>query len=225
MEKINLVWFKRDLRLTDHAPLKSAIEEGLPLLLVYFLEPALKEAAQSDPRHWRFIRESLADTNQKLGKLGTRIHVFHYPVLSGLYKISAHYVISQIFSHQETGIGLTFERDKQVKQFCLEKGITWKEYKQQGVDRGRKDRTAWSRQWHAFMEKPMAEPDLPGGHYLNEIPQTLRNFSVSDSISTSTSSPDGRQQGGDPQVKTYNADHRVSELPAEARAITIAIIK
>lgn len=37
MEKINVVWFKRDIRTKDHLPLKSALESDLPVLLVLFL--------------------------------------------------------------------------------------------------------------------------------------------------------------------------------------------
>ncbi|HAS45288.1 MAG TPA: hypothetical protein DCS93_32695, partial [Microscillaceae bacterium] len=43
--KINVVWFKRDLRLQDHAPLKAAIESGLPTLLIYIFEPIVQESA------------------------------------------------------------------------------------------------------------------------------------------------------------------------------------
>lgn len=39
MEKINVVWFKRDIRTKDHLPLKSALESDLPVLLVYIFEP------------------------------------------------------------------------------------------------------------------------------------------------------------------------------------------
>jgi deoxyribodipyrimidine photo-lyase len=40
---MNVVWFKRDLRLADHAPLAAAIDRGEPLLLLYIVEPSLLE--------------------------------------------------------------------------------------------------------------------------------------------------------------------------------------
>ncbi|CAM2996267.1 deoxyribodipyrimidine photo-lyase [Vibrio neptunius] len=39
MKKINLVWLKRDLRLTDHAPLNAALRSGTPTLIFYVFEP------------------------------------------------------------------------------------------------------------------------------------------------------------------------------------------
>jgi len=46
-QAINIVWFKRDLRLRDHAPLKAAIDNGLPTLLIYCFEPSMMRLPQS----------------------------------------------------------------------------------------------------------------------------------------------------------------------------------
>ncbi|TAE48991.1 MAG: deoxyribodipyrimidine photolyase, partial [Bacteroidetes bacterium] len=54
---VNLVWFKRDLRLSDHVPLTTAIQQGLPTLLLYCFEPSLIASPDADLRHWRFIHE------------------------------------------------------------------------------------------------------------------------------------------------------------------------
>ena len=36
---VHLVWFKRDLRLSDHKPLLAAARTGLPVLPLYVVEP------------------------------------------------------------------------------------------------------------------------------------------------------------------------------------------
>ena len=38
--RYGVVWFKRDLRVQDHAPLAEAVARG-PVLCLYILEPAL----------------------------------------------------------------------------------------------------------------------------------------------------------------------------------------
>jgi len=62
---INIVWFKRDLRFTDHEPLFRALEEDIPVLLVYFFEPSMIAFPDSDLRHWRFVHESLVEMPEK----------------------------------------------------------------------------------------------------------------------------------------------------------------
>ncbi|MFZ4634279.1 MAG: deoxyribodipyrimidine photo-lyase [Saprospiraceae bacterium] len=38
---IHLIWFKRDLRLTDHAPITAAVNSGARLLFLYVFEPSM----------------------------------------------------------------------------------------------------------------------------------------------------------------------------------------
>ena len=64
-QKVNLVWFKRDLRLSDHQPLASAIASDLPCLLIYNFEPLLLDEPHYSLRHWRFVAQSLKDINQQ----------------------------------------------------------------------------------------------------------------------------------------------------------------
>ena len=73
---INIVWFKRDLRFTDHEPLFMAQQENIPVLLVYFFEPSVMAYDDSDIRHWRFIYESLQDMQLKLNSFSSRIYFF-----------------------------------------------------------------------------------------------------------------------------------------------------
>ena len=66
---LNILWFKRDLRLRDHAPLKAAVDackRGTPLLLLYCFEPSVMADPNYDLRHWRFVTECLADLNRQL---------------------------------------------------------------------------------------------------------------------------------------------------------------
>ena len=51
MEPISVVWFKRDLRLTDHDPLVAAIAAQRPTLLLYIFEPMLLDDTHYEHRH------------------------------------------------------------------------------------------------------------------------------------------------------------------------------
>ena len=65
-KKVNIVWFKRDLRILDNEALFHANLSGLPLLLVYIFEPSVMNYDDSDVRHWRFIYQSIQELQQKL---------------------------------------------------------------------------------------------------------------------------------------------------------------
>jgi deoxyribodipyrimidine photo-lyase len=82
MEEIDVVWFKRDLRLSDHAPLKAGIESSRRVLLVYFFEPSLVAAPQSDERHWQFVYQSLMEMNARLNPHQAQVHIIYQEVLA-----------------------------------------------------------------------------------------------------------------------------------------------
>jgi deoxyribodipyrimidine photo-lyase len=50
---LNIVWFKRDLRITDHRPLAEAAKLG-PVLPLYIVEPDLWAQPDSSARQWAF---------------------------------------------------------------------------------------------------------------------------------------------------------------------------
>ncbi|WP_431244408.1 deoxyribodipyrimidine photo-lyase [Flavobacterium sp. P21] len=79
-KKVNIIWFKRDLRLTDHEPLFLAQQENTPLLLFYFFEPSVMAHDDSDVRHWRFVYESLQEMQSRLKTVQTQIYCFHNEV-------------------------------------------------------------------------------------------------------------------------------------------------
>ena len=117
-EPINIVWFKRDLRFTDHEPLFFAQQQSLPILLLYCFEPSVMAYEDSDVRHWRFIYESLEEMQTKLKNINTQLYVCHNEVLTVFQAIANHYQINTIYSHQEIGNKLTFDRDIGMQGFC-----------------------------------------------------------------------------------------------------------
>ncbi|MFM6960808.1 MAG: deoxyribodipyrimidine photo-lyase, partial [Schleiferiaceae bacterium] len=59
--KLNVVWLKRDLRWSDHAPLAQAVALGEPVVGILLHEPTLWSQPVYSPRHARFEAESFED--------------------------------------------------------------------------------------------------------------------------------------------------------------------
>lgn len=150
-EKINIVWLKRDLRFTDHAPMFYAQQQDEPFLVLYLFEPSVMSYHDSDVRHWRFVYESLQDMQGKLAYLNTQLYFFYNeaePVFSSLLD---QYDVQTIFSHQEIGNKITFDRDLRMQTLFKEKKVTWREYQTHGVIRRLKSRENWEKRWEAYM--------------------------------------------------------------------------
>jgi len=160
LPSFNIVWFKRDLRLRDHGPLCAAIEAGLPTLLLFCMEPALMNAPDAAPRHWRFAWQSAVDLQEQLSEYGVKLYICHKDAPEAFSQLAAHFKICSIFSHQETGNKASFERDRTVGEWCEENGVHWVEFSQDGVLRGRKHRRGWPKRVERFLEAPLLSPDL-----------------------------------------------------------------
>ena len=121
MEKINIVWLKRDLRLYDHLSLYHASKQNEKILFIYVFEQVLVNDPHYSERHFNFILESLSDINEELIKKDSRILIAEGDILNILEFISQKFIIKGIYSHQETGLKVTYDRDKTVNNWCKEK--------------------------------------------------------------------------------------------------------
>ncbi len=166
--RVHVVWFKRDLRTRDHAPLSQAIEAakraGEEVLLLHVFEPMLLAHPTTSSRHIAFQWTCLDDISSILEEedWGLKLHRLSAEVMEVLSYIHEYRGIAGLYSHEETGVEVTYKRDKLVAKWCESQGIAWRETPQLGVQRGRKNRRGWVHQWHVNMSQPLAQPDWLG---------------------------------------------------------------
>jgi len=156
---VNIVWLKRDLRLSDHEPLTQALESG-STIIYYAFEPLLVEDEHYDERHWRFVWQSLQDINNQLASFNSQIYIHYGDAIDGLQKINQYFKVKNLYSHEEIGLLSTFQRDKAVKSWCLNNNISWYETALAGVIRGKKNRIDWDKNWLEIMTSPLSQPTL-----------------------------------------------------------------
>lgn len=149
-EKIQIIWFKKNLRTHDNEILAN-IKPDIPTLGVYFFENSILEAPDSSERHLKFICESLSVLKKNLKAYNIPLITLPYEAIEGFRFLQKHYDITKIFSHEETGNWLTFQRDLKVIDFCKNEHIRFKEFPTNGVVRRLKSRDVWSRIWHTRM--------------------------------------------------------------------------
>jgi deoxyribodipyrimidine photo-lyase len=150
--QLHIVWLKRDLRLEDNEAVVNALASGERTLLLYAFETILLEDKHYSERHWNFIRESIKDLNKQLKPLNSKILAVEADIVSIINQLMSQYMIRDIYSHQETGILVTYNRDKSFKRYCKNNLITWHENIHNGVQRGLKNRALWTQQCNAYFE-------------------------------------------------------------------------
>ena len=158
---LQLVWFKRDLRVEDHRPLIHALAHG-DVLPLYIVEPDFWLQQDASGRQWEFCREALLDLRQVTAALGQPLVVRCGEAVSVLERARRQLGVSGLWSHEETGNDWTYARDRRVAAWAREQGIPWREIPQFGVIRPLRTRAGWARRW----EERMAEPITPAPDHL-----------------------------------------------------------
>lgn len=138
----------------------AAIEAREPIFLLYVVEPSLLKDPHYRMRHWHFVAQSLADLKQQLESVGADITVLQGDAVDVLRVVHASKTVKTLLSHEETGLDVTFQRDKAIAAFCQAEGIEWREFQTNGVERGRKNRRGWNKGWEQAMGSAPSAADL-----------------------------------------------------------------
>ncbi len=201
-DTVNVVWFKRDLRLQDNEAIKNALESGKPILLLYVFENSLKEDIHYSERHWNFIKQSLQDINEQLISFNTKVLCVSSEVIKTFGTLQQFWKIDTVFSHQETGIKKTYDRDKNFRTFCRNNLINWKENGNNGISRGLDNRNSWRKDCERYMSLPQFDfhPKENSFIPLQTIREVEKVFSLED-LEVSTTS--NFQKGGTTTAMKY----------------------
>ncbi|MDB9926426.1 deoxyribodipyrimidine photo-lyase [Hyphomicrobiales bacterium] len=148
---MNVIWFKRDLRVWDNEAFSKACESG-PVIPLYIFEPELWSQNDLSYRHYQFLIECLDDLKYDIEKLGQELIIRSGNALEIFQDINQQFDISELWSHQETWNYWTFKRDSSVRKWTDLNNIEWNEPSQNGVIRALKDRDGWSKNWHTKMK-------------------------------------------------------------------------
>lgn len=154
---LQVVWFKRDLRVQDHEPLAKAAERG-PVMPLYVIEPSMLAAPDFDPRHFTFVRAGLIELRRTLFAMGQPLVVRTGEVIPVLNALLLEAPFTRIWAHEETGNALTYARDQAVREWVAAHKIRFTEIPNNGVARRSPSRDRLAGLWEARMRKPLIEP-------------------------------------------------------------------
>lgn len=168
-QQIQIVWFKRDLRVNDHAPLLAASQSTTPVLPLYVVEPSYWKQHFASRRHWHFIHDCLQDLSTALTELGQPLVIKIGDACDVITILREKYDVEAIYAHEETGNLWTYDRDVKVQKLCSANNIPLYEYPSNGVVRRLRSRNDWAK----IRNTRMAEKILPKPDVVSPVPSCL----------------------------------------------------
>lgn len=102
METVNIMWFRRDLRLNDNAALYYALKDKNPVVPVFvFDKNILDDLEDKKDMRLEFIREALAEMNDGLKKHKSSLQVFYDTPKGAFTKLLKQYAIEKVFTNED----------------------------------------------------------------------------------------------------------------------------
>ncbi len=130
-EKINLFWFRRDLRLFDNKALYHALNSGFKVFPIFiFDKQVLKQFPDKSNKAVSFIYSALSKINDELLKDGKSLNVFHGEVDEIFRKLMLDYDIEAVYVNADYEPE-AIKRDEIVRKILQESSIQLHEFHDQ----------------------------------------------------------------------------------------------
>lgn len=158
-QTVHICWFRRDLRLHDHAALYHALKEGIPVVPVFIFDRSILDKLEDkQDRRVEFIHLAIAAMQQQLQQLGSSMEVYYGFPAEVFQQLANKYTIKKVFTNHDYE-PYAKERDAVIQQQLNAAGISFHTYKDQVIfekDEVVKDDgkpytvfTPYSRKWKA----------------------------------------------------------------------------
>ena len=131
-EKINVFWFRRDIRLEDNCGLFHALNSDKKVLPIFiFDEDILHKLPKNDTRI-TFIQQELENIHNKLLKIDSGLAVFYGKPIEIYKKILEKFTVETVFTNHDYE-PYAIKRDLEIKEFLEEKNAQFKTFKDQVI--------------------------------------------------------------------------------------------
>ena len=131
--KLNLFWFRRDLRLIDNHGLYEALQSELPVLPIFIFDTNILEKLENkEDKRVDFIFQALEKLNEYLEKQGKSIQIFYGKPLEIYENLTQKYEIGNVFCNEDYE-PYAIKRDQDIKDFLASKNINFYQFKDQVI--------------------------------------------------------------------------------------------
>ncbi|WP_438961739.1 cryptochrome/photolyase family protein [Nonlabens sp.] len=132
-KKVNIFWFRRDLRLDDNVGFLEALKSDVPVLPIFIFDKDILDHLPEDDARVTFIHEQLQHMRDELqNKYDSSMAMFYGKPDQVWEKITTNYEVHTVFTNRDYE-PYALERDEKLAQFFKEKDIIFNTFKDQVI--------------------------------------------------------------------------------------------
>ena len=161
-QTINIIWFRRDLRLVDNAALYHALKSDNPVVPIFVFDTnILDKLEDKTDKRVAFIHAALSEMQEELITLGSTLEVYYSTPKQAFETLLKKYKIGSVFTNHDYE-QYAIDRDKEITDLLQTNNATLHTFKDQVIfekDEVVKDDgkpytvfTPYSRKWKAALK-------------------------------------------------------------------------
>lgn len=156
---MQIIWFRRDLRLSDNDIVANAIATGDAILPCFIIDPWFYQQPEISPMRVKFLFESLADLNQSLKALGSRLYLFEgnsVDILQALtiQLLQTDYHPRLLFNH-DIQVEYGRQRDQKIINFYQDLGLDYYLGLNNFLQLEGDNRQQWRDEYYTYLRQPI----------------------------------------------------------------------
>jgi deoxyribodipyrimidine photo-lyase len=130
-DKVNIFWFRRDLRLYDNCGLYHALKDDLPILPCFIFDTdILSVFDEPSDKRIHLINAAVIDLKKELKSLGSDLLVLHGKVSESFEMLLKNYAVEKVYCNHDYE-PYALERDRNISDYLKKQGKTLISYKDQ----------------------------------------------------------------------------------------------
>lgn len=130
--KINVFWFRRDLRLEDNVGLFKALQGKLPVLPIFIFDTEIIDELPADDTRVTFIFNKLQGIQIELKQIGSQLSIYHGSPTCIFDEITSKFQIQSVYANHDYE-PYAQDRDKSIKNILSKKNVNFYSFKDQVI--------------------------------------------------------------------------------------------
>lgn len=132
-DKVNIFWFRRDLRLDDNVALYHALQNGTPVLPIFIFDTEILENLPKNDARVTFIHEQVQKLNNQLStNFDSGLAQFYGTPKKVIQQLIEDYTIEAVYTNHDYE-PYAKERDAKIKSYLEENNIEFNTFKDQVI--------------------------------------------------------------------------------------------
>ncbi len=133
MQKVNIFWFRRDLRLDDNIGFLKALQSDYPVLPIFIFDTVILDKLSKDDARVTFIYDTLQNMRSELQEnYSSSIGIFYGKPKEIWSELISDYEVHAVYTNHDYEPYAT-QRDETVKNLLKEKEIAFETFKDQVI--------------------------------------------------------------------------------------------